>query len=158
MQRLTKYPLLLDNIAKYSEQPLEKDKVKKAADHCRQILNFVNQAVKEAENKQHLEDYQRRLDLSYLKQVEGPLLDEFRVSGRKRRGILKSDKYSQMYFVVLSASLSTQFYCLQYLDFEIIPQSKKNGKYYITHHIWGQFCSGHRWTWIYQQVGSGYIK
>ncbi|XP_066495364.1 rho guanine nucleotide exchange factor 12 isoform X2 [Tiliqua scincoides] len=78
MQRLTKYPLLLDNIAKYSEQPEEKEKVKKAADHCRQILNYVNQAVKEAENKQHLEDYQRRLDLSYLKQVEGPMLDEFR--------------------------------------------------------------------------------
>ncbi|XP_061448356.1 rho guanine nucleotide exchange factor 12 isoform X2 [Rhineura floridana] len=78
MQRLTKYPLLLDNIAKYSEQPGEKEKVKKAADHCRQILNYVNQAVKEAENKQHLEDYQRRLDLSYLKQSEGPMLDEFR--------------------------------------------------------------------------------
>ncbi|XP_054854554.1 rho guanine nucleotide exchange factor 12 isoform X2 [Eublepharis macularius] len=78
MQRLTKYPLLLDNIAKYSEQLEEKEKVKKAADHCRQILNYVNQAVKEAENKQHLEDYQRRLDLSYLKQLEGPMLDEFR--------------------------------------------------------------------------------
>lgn len=26
--------------------------MKKAADHCRQILNYVNQAVKEAENKQ----------------------------------------------------------------------------------------------------------
>ncbi|XP_062995051.1 rho guanine nucleotide exchange factor 12 isoform X2 [Elgaria multicarinata webbii] len=78
MQRLTKYPLLLDNIAKYSEQSEEKEKVKKAADHCRQILNFVNQAVKEAENKQHLEDYQRRLDLSYLKQLEGPMLDELR--------------------------------------------------------------------------------
>lgn len=36
----------------FLEQPLEKEKVKKAADHCRQILNFVNQAVKEAENKQ----------------------------------------------------------------------------------------------------------
>ncbi|KAJ7304983.1 hypothetical protein JRQ81_010719 [Phrynocephalus forsythii] len=78
MQRLTKYPLLLDNIAKYSEHPEEKEKVKKAADHCRQILNFVNQAVKEAENKQHLEDYQRRLDLSYLKQLEGPMMEEFR--------------------------------------------------------------------------------
>ncbi|XP_064409149.1 rho guanine nucleotide exchange factor 12 [Latimeria chalumnae] len=78
MQRLTKYPLLLENIAKYSEQEEEKDKVKKAADCCRQILNFVNQAVKEAENKQHLEDYQRRLDLSYLKQSESPMLDEFR--------------------------------------------------------------------------------
>lgn len=30
---------------------------------------------------QHLEDYQRRLDLSYLKQSEDPMMDEFRVSG-----------------------------------------------------------------------------
>uniref|UniRef100_A0A8C6Z8P9 DH domain-containing protein n=1 Tax=Nothoprocta perdicaria TaxID=30464 RepID=A0A8C6Z8P9_NOTPE len=52
MQRLTKYPLLLDNIAKYTELPEEKEKVKKAADHCRQVLNHVNQAVKESENKQ----------------------------------------------------------------------------------------------------------
>lgn len=29
---------------------------------------------------QHLEDYQRRLDLSYLKQSEDPMMDEFRVS------------------------------------------------------------------------------
>lgn len=97
-----------------AELPEEKEKVKKAADHCRQILNHVNQAVKESENKQvggagcpcraggsseaalwgvlllqvtislhflqHLEDYQRRLDLSYLKQSEDPMMDEFRVS------------------------------------------------------------------------------
>ncbi|XP_063799573.1 rho guanine nucleotide exchange factor 12 isoform X2 [Pseudophryne corroboree] len=78
MQRLTKYPLLLDNIAKYSDQPEERKKVKRAADHCRQILNHVNQAVKEAENKQRLEDYQRRLDLSYLKLGEYPMIDELR--------------------------------------------------------------------------------
>ncbi|MEE6527008.1 hypothetical protein FKM82_028024, partial [Ascaphus truei] len=78
MQRLTKYPLLLDNIAKYSDRPDEKEKVKKAADHCRQILNHVNQAVKEAENKQRLEDYQRRLDLSCLKPGEYPMMDELR--------------------------------------------------------------------------------
>lgn len=30
----------------------EKDKVRKAADCCRKILNHVNQAVKESENKQ----------------------------------------------------------------------------------------------------------
>ncbi|XP_073512748.1 rho guanine nucleotide exchange factor 12 isoform X2 [Phyllobates terribilis] len=78
MQRLTKYPLLLDNIAKYSDQPEEKLKVKNAADHCRRILNHVNQAVKEAENKQRLEDYQRRLDLSYLKPGEYPMIDELR--------------------------------------------------------------------------------
>ncbi|KAL1782305.1 rho guanine nucleotide exchange factor 12 isoform X2 [Sigmodon hispidus] len=78
MQRLTKYPLLLDNIAKYTEWPPEKEKVKKAADHCRQILNYVNQAVKEAENKQRLEDYQRRLDTSNLKLSEYPNVDELR--------------------------------------------------------------------------------
>ncbi|XP_075402837.1 rho guanine nucleotide exchange factor 12 isoform X2 [Tenrec ecaudatus] len=78
MQRLTKYPLLLDNIAKYTEWPTEKEKVKKAADHCRQILNYVNQAVREAENKQRLEDYQRRLDTSNLKLSEYPNVEELR--------------------------------------------------------------------------------
>ncbi|XP_072885900.1 rho guanine nucleotide exchange factor 12-like isoform X2 [Hemitrygon akajei] len=80
MQRLTKYPLLLENIAKNTdpEQHEEKKKVKQAAECCRQILNFVNQAVKEAENKQRLEDYQRRLDLSSLKQSDYPLIEEFR--------------------------------------------------------------------------------
>lgn len=99
MQRVTKYPLLLDNIAKYTgmnctvnktawlfahdignrvddllrrtaafwlvvkqllvlfvhrptEDGEEREKVKKAADCCKKILNHVNQAVKEAENKQ----------------------------------------------------------------------------------------------------------
>ncbi|CAH2319471.1 rho guanine nucleotide exchange factor 12 isoform X3 [Pelobates cultripes] len=78
MQRLTKYPLLLDNIAKYSDRQDEKDKIKRAAEHCRRILDYVNQAVREAENKQKLEDYQHRLDLSYLKPGEYPMIDELR--------------------------------------------------------------------------------
>uniref|UniRef100_A0A8C9YNG3 Rho guanine nucleotide exchange factor 12 n=1 Tax=Sander lucioperca TaxID=283035 RepID=A0A8C9YNG3_SANLU len=75
MQRLTKYPLLLENIAKYT---VEKDKVKQAADCCRKILNHVNQAVKESEDKQRLEDYQRRLDLSSLKQTDNPMILELK--------------------------------------------------------------------------------
>uniref|UniRef100_A0A3Q3IUN3 Rho guanine nucleotide exchange factor (GEF) 12a n=1 Tax=Monopterus albus TaxID=43700 RepID=A0A3Q3IUN3_MONAL len=78
MQRLTKYPLLLDNIVKYTDNAVEKDKVKQAADCCRKILNHVNQAVKESENKQRLEDYQRRLDLSSLKQTDNPMILELR--------------------------------------------------------------------------------
>uniref|UniRef100_A0A8C8JHR9 Rho guanine nucleotide exchange factor (GEF) 12a n=1 Tax=Oncorhynchus tshawytscha TaxID=74940 RepID=A0A8C8JHR9_ONCTS len=78
MQRLTKYPLLLENIAKYTDDIMEKDKVKKAGDCCRKILNHVNQAVKESENKQRLEDYQRRLDLSSLKQTENPMITELK--------------------------------------------------------------------------------
>ncbi|XP_036379316.1 rho guanine nucleotide exchange factor 12 [Megalops cyprinoides] len=78
MQRLTKYPLLLENIAKYTEDAKEKEKVKRAGECCRKILNYVNQAVKEAENKQRLEDYQRRLDLSSLKQSENPMISELK--------------------------------------------------------------------------------
>ncbi|XP_036392087.1 rho guanine nucleotide exchange factor 12-like isoform X2 [Megalops cyprinoides] len=78
MQRLTKYPLLLENIAKYTEDAEERGKVKKAGECCRKILNHVNQAVKESENKQRLEDYQRRLDLSSLKQSENPMISEFK--------------------------------------------------------------------------------
>uniref|UniRef100_A0A8D3CVN8 Rho guanine nucleotide exchange factor 12 n=1 Tax=Scophthalmus maximus TaxID=52904 RepID=A0A8D3CVN8_SCOMX len=78
MQRLTKYPLLLENISKYTDNTVEKDKVKQAADCCRKILNHVNQAVKESEDKQRLEDYQRRLDLSSLKQTDNPMILELK--------------------------------------------------------------------------------
>ncbi|KAK7882541.1 hypothetical protein WMY93_028715 [Mugilogobius chulae] len=78
MLRLTKYPLLLDNIAKYTDNATEKDKVKQAANCCRKILNHVNQAVKESEDKQRLEDYQRRLDLSSLKQTDNPMIVELK--------------------------------------------------------------------------------
>nr|XP_057935802.1 rho guanine nucleotide exchange factor 12 isoform X8 [Doryrhamphus excisus] len=78
MLRFTKYPLLLDNISKYTDDAVEKDKVKQAADCCRKILNHVNQAVKESEDKQRLEDYQRRLDLSSLKQTDNPMIQELK--------------------------------------------------------------------------------
>lgn len=35
-----------------SDSTVEKDKVKQAAECCRKILNHVNQAVKESEDKQ----------------------------------------------------------------------------------------------------------
>lgn len=154
MQRATKYPILLDKIAKYTgrrvrlistlggfdgawakleggrgnfyltlrffccffflsaEDEEEAEKVKKAGECCRQILSHVNQAVKEAENKQvskpkprsdasqmaslslsgnfsphhqkRLEDYQRRLDISSLKPNENPLVAELRVGNAKK--------------------------------------------------------------------------
>uniref|UniRef100_A0A8C9T5Q7 Rho guanine nucleotide exchange factor 12 n=1 Tax=Scleropages formosus TaxID=113540 RepID=A0A8C9T5Q7_SCLFO len=82
MQRLTKYPLLLENDAE------EKEKVKRAGECCRKILNYVNQAVKESENKQvsRCEEWKHKftctcfppllqnLDLTKKKMVhEGPL-------------------------------------------------------------------------------------
>ncbi|XP_057689750.1 rho guanine nucleotide exchange factor 1b isoform X4 [Corythoichthys intestinalis] len=67
MQRLTKYPLLLENIAKNTENPTEKERVHQSAECCRKILNHVNEEVKVMENFLTLKDYQRRLDTSGLK-------------------------------------------------------------------------------------------
>ncbi|XP_036372012.1 rho guanine nucleotide exchange factor 1-like [Megalops cyprinoides] len=67
MQRLTKYPLLLENIAKSTENKEEKESVQQAAECCRKILNHVNEEVKDMENLLTLKDYQRRLDTSGLK-------------------------------------------------------------------------------------------
>ncbi|KAI4904553.1 hypothetical protein NFI96_029617, partial [Prochilodus magdalenae] len=110
MQRLTKYPLLLENIAKYTDDAEEKDKVRRAADCCRKILNHVNQAVKESENTQRLEDYQRRLDLSSLKQSENPLISEFKNLDLTKRKLihegpltwkLNKDKTVELYTLLL---------------------------------------------------------
>ncbi|XP_063798451.1 rho guanine nucleotide exchange factor 1 isoform X6 [Pseudophryne corroboree] len=78
MQRLTKYPLLLKNIANLTEEEEEKQKVQMAAECCRQILNHVNTEVREMENQMKLSDYQRRLDISNLRQSNDPLFSEFK--------------------------------------------------------------------------------
>ncbi|XP_039536172.1 rho guanine nucleotide exchange factor 1b isoform X5 [Pimephales promelas] len=67
MQRLTKYPLLLANIAKDTVDETEKENINQAAESCRKVLNHVNEEVKLMENLLILKDYQRRLDTSGLK-------------------------------------------------------------------------------------------
>ncbi|XP_070773277.1 rho guanine nucleotide exchange factor 12-like [Enoplosus armatus] len=110
MQRVTKYPLLLDNIAKYTEDGEEREKVKKAGECCKKILNHVNQAVKEAENKQRLEEYQRRLDLSSLKQSENPMILELKNLDLTKRKMVhegplswkvNKDKAIELYTILL---------------------------------------------------------
>lgn len=78
MQRLTKYPLLLQSIGQNTEEPAEREKVEQAAECCREILHHVNQAVRDMEDLLRLKDYQRRLDLSHLRQSSDPMLSEFK--------------------------------------------------------------------------------
>ncbi|XP_051692471.2 rho guanine nucleotide exchange factor 1 isoform X6 [Oryctolagus cuniculus] len=78
MQRLTKYPLLLQSIGQNTEEPAEREKVERAAECCREILHHVNQAVRDMEDLLRLKDYQRRLDLSHLRQSSDPMLSEFK--------------------------------------------------------------------------------
>ncbi|XP_058250138.1 rho guanine nucleotide exchange factor 11 isoform X1 [Hemibagrus wyckioides] len=79
MQRLTKYPLLLDNIIKHTEasspdlQPLLRAQV-----CCRRILQAVNEVVRETEHRQLLSQYQRRLDLSPLERQANPVAASFK--------------------------------------------------------------------------------
>ncbi|MBN3313777.1 ARHG1 factor, partial [Atractosteus spatula] len=77
MQRLTKYPLLLENIAKSTDDEAEKNRIQQAADCCKKILNHVNDEVKNMENLLSLKDYQRRLDVSGLK-PSNELMAEFK--------------------------------------------------------------------------------
>uniref|UniRef100_A0A8C4DBC7 Rho guanine nucleotide exchange factor (GEF) 1 n=1 Tax=Dicentrarchus labrax TaxID=13489 RepID=A0A8C4DBC7_DICLA len=67
MQRLTKYPLLLENIAKNTDDQTEKERIQQSAECCRKILNHVNEEVKVMENLLTLKEYQRKLDTSGLK-------------------------------------------------------------------------------------------
>ncbi|KAM9626181.1 rho guanine nucleotide exchange factor 11 [Morphnus guianensis] len=79
MQRLTKYPLLLENIIKHTEVGTsEHDKLCRARDQCRDILKYVNEAVKQAENRHRLEGYQKRLDATSLERTSNPLAAEFK--------------------------------------------------------------------------------
>ncbi|XP_029142309.1 rho guanine nucleotide exchange factor 11 [Protobothrops mucrosquamatus] len=79
MQRLTKYPLLLENILKHSlGQTPEYQKLCLARDHCREVLRYVNEAVKQAENQQRLESYQKRLDATSLERSGNPIAAEFK--------------------------------------------------------------------------------
>uniref|UniRef100_A0A3Q1I678 Uncharacterized protein n=1 Tax=Anabas testudineus TaxID=64144 RepID=A0A3Q1I678_ANATE len=63
MQRLTKYPLLLDNIIKHTEAGSpDLPSLQRAQACCRGILQAVNEVVRETEHRQSLSQYQRRLD------------------------------------------------------------------------------------------------
>nr|XP_041568293.1 rho guanine nucleotide exchange factor 1 isoform X2 [Taeniopygia guttata] len=88
MQRLTKYPLLLLSITKCTEEAAERSKVQRAAECCRQILNRVNREVRDMENLMKLKDYQRRLDLSGVKQSSDPLLNEFKNTDITKRTLV----------------------------------------------------------------------
>ncbi|XP_045919768.1 rho guanine nucleotide exchange factor 11 isoform X2 [Micropterus dolomieu] len=67
MQRLTKYPLLLDNIMKHTEAgSSDLPSLQCAQACCRGILQAVNEVVRETEHRQRLSQYQRRLDAAPL--------------------------------------------------------------------------------------------
>ncbi|XP_055268021.1 rho guanine nucleotide exchange factor 1 isoform X3 [Moschus berezovskii] len=88
MQRLTKYPLLLQSIGQNTEELAERGKVERAAECCREILQHVNHAVRDMEDLLRLKDYQRRLDLTHLRQSNDPMLSEFKTLDITRKRLI----------------------------------------------------------------------
>uniref|UniRef100_T1JIK5 DH domain-containing protein n=1 Tax=Strigamia maritima TaxID=126957 RepID=T1JIK5_STRMM len=79
MQRLTKYPLLIENLAKYTAPNTDEyANLMKAMECSKEILNHVNQMVKEAGNQHRLTDLQRKLDKSSFEKADHPIAQEFR--------------------------------------------------------------------------------
>ncbi|KAL9914982.1 rho guanine nucleotide exchange factor 2 isoform 2-T9 [Glossina fuscipes fuscipes] len=80
LQRLTKYPLLFENLYKVTlrvvpEDTSEAEAIQKALESSRKILVDVNQAVKTAEDAHKLQNIQRKLDKSTFDKDEFKNLD-----------------------------------------------------------------------------------
>ncbi|XP_012059743.1 PREDICTED: rho guanine nucleotide exchange factor 11 [Atta cephalotes] len=80
MLRLTKYPLLFENLAKYTPNNNEKEKaaILRSLERSKEILSRVNQAVKEAEDHQRLTEIQRTIDRSAFDKFDHPTVHEFK--------------------------------------------------------------------------------
>ncbi|XP_065366729.1 uncharacterized protein RhoGEF2 isoform X2 [Calliphora vicina] len=80
LQRLTKYPLLFENLYKVTvrvvpEDTAEAEAIQKALESSKKILVDVNQAVKTAEDAHKLQNIQRKLDKSTFDKDEFKNLD-----------------------------------------------------------------------------------
>lgn len=80
MLRLTKYPLLFENLAKYTPDNNEKEKaaILRSLERSKEILSHVNQAVREAEDHQRLTEIQRTIDRSAFDKFDHPTVQEFK--------------------------------------------------------------------------------
>ncbi|KFM79191.1 Rho guanine nucleotide exchange factor 11, partial [Stegodyphus mimosarum] len=78
-QRLTKYPLLLENIAKYTPpNTQELSDLQRAVECSKEILVHVDSAIKEAENMHRLLDIQKKMEKSSFEKVEHPIVHSFK--------------------------------------------------------------------------------
>ncbi|XP_070202446.1 rho guanine nucleotide exchange factor 11-like isoform X4 [Littorina saxatilis] len=84
MQRLTKYPMLIENLMKYSQPTSEEYKnLETALDRSRKILAYVNQAVRECENYHKLKEWQKKLDKRAIDTSSDPTLKELDLTRHK---------------------------------------------------------------------------
>lgn len=92
--RLTKYPLLFDNLAKYSKHnPEEEKNVRRALKRSKEILNRIDEAVREAADIDQISEIMRKLDMSAYEKSDPQMAAEFKVSFSLVR-VLTVEKFS----------------------------------------------------------------
>ncbi|XP_071449532.1 rho guanine nucleotide exchange factor 11 isoform X2 [Hetaerina americana] len=87
MLRLTKYPLLFESLAKYTDDDTksegssvggERSQILRALERSKKILDSVNQAVREAEDQHRLHVIQQKLEKSAFEKADHPMSMEFK--------------------------------------------------------------------------------
>lgn len=81
LQRLTKYPLLLEGIAGLTADHSEKVKLDAAVVKAKSVLAYVQDAVKEAEDRLRLQEIDALLDKSILAEKESIMVHDLPLSG-----------------------------------------------------------------------------
>ncbi|XP_067835893.1 rho guanine nucleotide exchange factor 11-like, partial [Heptranchias perlo] len=79
MQRLTKYPLLLENIIKYTDDRVEREKLVVVRECCRLTLTSVNEGSEG--DREQAASGRLQLDTSSLERANNPVAFEFKVCG-----------------------------------------------------------------------------
>lgn len=95
MQRLSKYPLLLERLIEIVQELSETDpeaeeelkKLKFTLHRSREILKFVNEAAKEVESRARLEDIQTHLDVNLGERADKDLHEFARVRSIKKKNV-----------------------------------------------------------------------
>uniref|UniRef100_A0A0N5BLA7 Rho guanine nucleotide exchange factor 11 n=1 Tax=Strongyloides papillosus TaxID=174720 RepID=A0A0N5BLA7_STREA len=83
MQRLVKYPLLLEGVAKYTPDPSpEYDGLLNAINAAKKIVSYVNTAKEASENERKLMEINSRIDISY-KSSQNEIIKSFDITKHK---------------------------------------------------------------------------
>ncbi|XP_038062794.1 nucleoprotein TPR-like isoform X3 [Patiria miniata] len=130
MQRLTKYPLLIENLLKYTPAKSKEYEVLGKCSQCtKKLLAHVNQAVKECENHQRLVDINRHLDKGPFERSNHPIAAEYKSLDLTSRKLLHDGALTWK----LSKTKTLDIYALLFSDILVVLQ-KQDDRYVMKCH------------------------
>ncbi|XP_039249342.2 rho guanine nucleotide exchange factor 12-like isoform X1 [Styela clava] len=131
-QRLTKYPLLLENIIKNTKKKDEAGELRKVQKQCKAILSYVNKAVKAAEDHQKIVEIQKNLDASSLNKVNHPIAQEYKNINLTERKLVHQGPLTWR-ITQTEKKKSVVLHCVLFEDIMVLLQ-KQDEKYVLKCH------------------------